>query len=249
MEQRFFLGEIFKMLSKRKSQIIIFSFIGLMLAGLYTFFFVSPTYESTSKIVVNQQQNTNQTITSTDIQTNLSLINTYQSIIKEPFILEEVIRQTKSDLTVEQLRGMIAVSTEANSLVFGVTINQRNPYMAAELANTVATTFQQKIGEILDVESVTILSTATPSTSPVSPNSTMNLLIGLFLGLMVGITSAYLAELTNKSVQDEKFIETLGWTNLGSILEMSASEINESRLLKDTVVQRAKADRVIRRIV
>ena len=124
MEQRFFLGEIFKMLSKRKSQIIIFSFIGLMLAGLYTFFFVSPTYESTSKIVVNQQQNTNQTITSTDIQTNLSLINTYQSIIKEPIILEEVIRQTKSDLTVEQLRGMIAVSTEANSLVFGITINR-----------------------------------------------------------------------------------------------------------------------------
>ena len=34
MEQRFFLGEIFKMLSKRKSQIIIFSFFGLMIAGL-----------------------------------------------------------------------------------------------------------------------------------------------------------------------------------------------------------------------
>jgi len=249
MEQRFFLGEIFKMLSKRKSQIIICSFIGLLLTGVYTFFFVIPTYESTSKIVVNQKQNTNQTITSTDIQTNLSLINTYQSIIKEPIILEEVIQQTKSDLTAEQLRGMIAVSTEANSLVFGITINQENPYIAAELANTVATTFQRKIGEILDVESVTILSTATPSTSPVSPNSTMNLLIGLFLGLMVGITSAYLAELTNKSVKDEKFIESLGWINLGSILEMSASEINDSRLVKDTAVQKSKTDGDMRRRV
>ena len=83
MEGRFFLSEIFSMLRKRIWQIIVAGLLGLLVAGVVTFFFVTPSYQSTSKIVVNQTQNTSEkTITNTDIQTNLNLINTYQSIIK-----------------------------------------------------------------------------------------------------------------------------------------------------------------------
>lgn len=249
MEGRFFLSEIFSMLRKRIGQIIVAGLLGLLVAGVYTFFFVTPTYSSTSKIVVNQTQNTDQALTNTDIQTNLSLINTYQSIIKEPIILEDVIQRTDSDLTVDQLKNLIRVSTETNSLVFGVNITHVNPFEAAELANAIAVVFQEKIGNILEVESVTILSTAAPSLTPISPNNPLNLLIGLFFGLMLGIVWAYLAELTNKSVKDEKFIESLGWTNLGSILEMSATEINDSRLFKDTQIQEVKTGRNKRRRV
>jgi len=77
----------------------------------------------------------------------------------------------------------------------------------------------------------------------------LNLLIGLFFGLMLGIVWAYLAELTNKSVKDEKFMEQLGWTNLGSILEMTAAEINDSRLVKDMEIQSVKTNRTKRRRV
>src|SRR5699024_6470410 len=98
------------------------------LAAAYTFFFVTPQYESTSKIVVNQTQNTGQAITNTDIQTNLNLINTYQSIIREPIILEDVIEMTDSNLTVSQLRNKITVQTQNNSLVFGVTVSDESPY-------------------------------------------------------------------------------------------------------------------------
>jgi hypothetical protein len=58
-----------------------------------------------------------------------------------------------------------------------------------------------------------------------------------------------LAELTNKSVKDEKFMEQLGWTNLGSILEMTAAEINDSRLVKDMEIQSVKTNRTKRRRV
>lgn len=110
----------------------------------YIHSFCDPTYSSTSKIVVNQTQNTDQALTNTDIQTNLSLIDTYQSIIKEPIILEDVIQRTGSDLTVDQLKNLIRVSTETNSLVFGVNITHVNPFEAAELANAIAVVFQEK---------------------------------------------------------------------------------------------------------
>lgn len=231
MEEEISLSELFAILKRHIGKIITLGLAGLILAAAYTFFFVTPQYESTSKIVVNQTQNTSQSITNTDIQTNLNLINTYQSIIKEPIILEEVINLTTSELSLGELRNKISVQTETNSLVFGVSVKDASPYIASELANATAQSFQTKIGDILEVESVTILSEATPNMKPVSPNVMLNLIIGLIIGLMIGVGLSFLLEFMDKRVKDTKIIEDLGWTNLGSVLEMSASELNESRMI------------------
>ncbi|QIK51227.1 chain-length determining protein [Jeotgalibaca porci] len=232
MGEEISLGELFAILKRHIGKIITWSLAGLVLAAAYTFFFVTPQYESTSKIVVNQTQNTSQSITNTDIQTNLNLINTYQSIIKEPIILEDVINSTGSELSLEELRNKISVQTETSSLVFGISINDASPYTASELANATAQSFQTKIGDILEVESVTILSEATPNMKPVSPNTILNLIVGLILGLMIGVGLAFLLEFMDKRVKDTKIIEDLGWTNLGSILEMTMDEVKSTRIDK-----------------
>ena len=238
MEEEISLSELFAILKRHTGKIITWGLAGLVLAAIYTFFFVTPQYESTSKIVVNQTQNTSQSITNTDIQTNLNLINTYQSIIKEPIILEDVINSTGSELSLGELRNKISVQTEANSLVFGVSVKDASPYIASDLANATAQSFQTKIGDILEVESVTILSEASPNMKPVSPNTILNLIVGLILGLMIGVGLAFLLEFMDKRVKDTKIIEDLGWTNLGSVLEMSASELNESRMIDNIRVNK-----------
>ena len=229
MEEEISLSEICSILRQRVGRIIIWSLLGLLLTGLYTFFLVTPTYQSTSKIVVNQTQNAEQAITNTDIQTNLSLINTYQGIIKEPIILQDVIANTGSEISLEQLRNKISVQTEADSLVFGVTVTNEKPYTAAELANATASSFEQKIGSILDVNSVTILSEAVANTNAVSPNTPMNLVLGLLVGMMIGVGLAFLAEFMDKTVKDERFMEQMGWVNLGAILQMSEEEVASTR--------------------
>lgn len=226
------LSELFSLLKRHLSKIILWGLIGLIFAGLYTFFLVTPQYESTSKIVVNQTQNTGHAITNTDIQTNLNLINTYQSIIREPIILEDAIRISKSDLTIGELRDKVTVQTQNNSLVFGVTVKDSNPYEAAELANATATSFEEKIGDILEVESVTILSQAVPILSAVSPNVPLNIVIGLIFGLIIGVGVAFLREYLDNTVKDSQFInEHIGWTDLGAISLMTEKE------LKDMAVQ------------
>ena len=232
MKEEISLSEIFVILKRHIGKIIIWSLVGLFFSGLYTFFFLIPQYESTSKIVVNQTQNTGQAITNNDIQTNLNLINTYQSIIKEPIILEEVLESTDSNLTIDELRDKITVQTQDNSLVFAVIVTDENPYTASDLANATANSFESKIGGILEVESVTILSQAIPSLHPVSPNKVLNLLIGLFLGLIIGVGIAFLTEFMDKRVKDSKIIEDLGLTNLGSVLEMTNDEIKATRIDK-----------------
>ena len=232
MEEEISLGEIFAILKQRLGSIIVWSLAGVLLAALYTFFLVTPSYQSTSKIVVNQTQNAEQAITNTDIQTNLSLINTYQGIIKEPIVLQDVISSTQSDLTLEEIREKLTVQTETDSLVFGITITDDNPYEAADLANATAISFEEKIGDILDVNSVTILSQAVVNPNPISPNIPMNLVLGLLVGMMIGVGLAFLTEFMDKTVKDEKFIEELGWSNLGSVMQMTDKELVATRFVQ-----------------
>lgn len=244
MKEEILLGEIFNTLKKKIGQILMWSLLGLFIASVITFFFVTPIYQSTSKIVVNQTQNASQSITNTDIQTNLSLINTYQTIIKEPIILESAIQNVGSDLSVNELKDKIIIKTEDNSLVFGIAVTDENPFVAAELANAISNTFQQKIGDILDVESVTILSTAIPNTEPISPNIALNVASGILAGLVIGVGLVFLSEMTNKTVRDDKFIESLGWTNLGSVLEMSRDEISATRINGNNLTSKPTGSRI-----
>lgn len=247
MEEEISLNELFQILKRNMGKIVIWSLAGLIFAGIYTFFFVTPQYESTSKIVVNQTQNTGQAITNTDIQTNLNLINTYQSIIREPIILEDVIVMTDSNLTVSQLRNKITVQTQNNSLVFGVTVSDESPYEAAELANATAASFEEKIGGILEVESVTILSQAMPVLSAVSPNIPLNMVIGLILGLMLGVGFAFLSEYMDNTVKGSQFInEHIGWTDLGAISLMTEKELKDMSVRHE---ERAVETRTGRRVV
>lgn len=232
MEKEISINELFSSLKRHSGKIIMWSLLGIIISAVNTLFLLVPQFESTSKIVVNQTQQNGQAITNTDIQTNLNLINTYQSIIKEPIILEDVINKTNTNLTVQELSNKLSVETENSSLVFGVKVTDENPYVASELANAIADTFQKKIGEILEVESVTILSEATPNINPVSPNIGINLAIGLILGLMIGVVISLLSDFMDQRVKDSTIIEELGWTNLGSILEMTQDEIKATRIDK-----------------
>lgn len=230
MGEEISLSELFAMLKRHISKIIIWSLAGLVLASIYTFIFVTPQYESKSTIVVNQTQNTSQTLTNTDIQTNLSLISTYQRIIKEPIILQDVIDMTESDLTVSGLRNKITVLTEDSSLVFDVIVTDASPYVSAELANAIAASFESKIGGILEVESVTILSQAEPNLNAVSPNMSLNIALGIVLGLIFGVGISFLAEFMDNTVKSSQFInENFGWTDLGIVSHMTEKEIKEMR--------------------
>lgn len=227
LEDEISLVELFNIL-KLDIHIVILWILGIFaVVAVYTFLIIEPVYQSSSRIVVSQTEVANDNLTNNDINTNLNLITTYQSIIKEPIILEEVIEKTNANETVSSLRGKISFQTESNSLVFGLVVNDDNPSMAADIANTTAEVFQEKIGDILPVESVTILSTAVADWSPVSPNIPLNLAIGSMLGAMVGIGHVFLKNILDKRVKTADIITDLGLTHLGTINEMSSKEIKE----------------------
>ena len=241
-EEEISLGEIFAIIKQRLLMIISLGILGLLISALYTFFLVTPMYNSTTQLLVNRTSDSANEIQLSDINTNVQMINTYKDIIKGPVILGDVKENVATNYTVGQLADMVTISSNTNSQVFSLTVTSAKPAEAAEIANNIAATFQTNIGEIMKVENVSIISEAVVNPNPISPNTMMNLVLGLLVGGMLGVGLAFLQHFLDRSIRDNQFItQTIGWPDLGVISEMDGDEI--ATISQHQVTETAKSRR------
>ncbi|WP_338788131.1 YveK family protein [Metabacillus sp. FJAT-53654] len=231
MEETISLKELFRTLKKRLSLIIIIAAIATATSGIVSYFLLTPIYQSSTQILVNQSKNDQQTYNPGEVQTNLQLINTYNVIIKSPAILDKVIQKEKLDMSAGALNGLITVSSEQDSQVVNITVQNEDPQTAANIANSIATTFQTEISKIMNVHNVTILTQAQlgEDPSPIKPQPVLNMAIALVVGLMAGVGLAFLLEYLDNTIKTEQDIENqLGLPVLGAITTINMDgEVNE----------------------
>lgn len=225
MEDTLVLTSIFAILKKRAFLIIGLILLGLGLMMAYTFFIVTPEFTSNTQLLVNRTTSEITGAEVNDIDKDIKMINTYKDIIKGPVILDQVRKELDTSLTTDELAKKIGIETEENSQVFSIKVTDEGPNASARLANKIATTFKNEIGNIMKVDNVTIISKAIPKSDPISPNIPLNAAVGLIGGLISGIGLAFLLELTDKTIQSDSFItEKVEWTILGSVYEISPEE-------------------------
>lgn len=191
MEETISLKELFATLRKRLALIVMITALATMTSGIISYFFITPIYQSSTQILVNQAKGDQATFQYNEIQTNLQLINTYNVIIKSPAILDKVIDRMNIDESVESLNEKITVNSEKDSQVVNISVQDEDPERAAQIANTIATVFQSEIKQIMNVDNVNILSTAEvkENPSPVKPQPVLNMAIAFVVGLMTGVGS------------------------------------------------------------
>ena len=212
MEETISLYDIFKVLKKRIVLILSITIISTLAAAIISFYVLTPIYQASTQILVNQKTSDQQNqIQTTDIQTNLQLINTYNVIIKSPVILSKVIEILDLNTTPSALSNQITVSNANNSQVVNISVQDEQAYLAVDIANTVAQVFQEEIKELMNVDNVNILSPAElpENPSPVKPNKMLNMAIALVIGLMVGVGLAFLLEYLDTTIKTEHDVEEL----------------------------------------
>lgn len=226
MEEEIEISELLTILKKNIVLIISLGLVGLILSSVYTLFIVTPQYNATTQLLVNQKNSEGSTIEATDITKNVQLINTYTELIKGPAILNGVQEMIKTDLSIKQLENKISITSPEGALVFLVTVTDADPYKAAELANAIAVTFQEEIGDIMNsIDNVAITYEAVPNLDPISPNLMLNLVIGLLVGIMLGVGISFVRVFLDKTIKDAATVyEISGWNNLGEIHEITEED-------------------------
>ena len=107
MEETISLKELFHILRKRLGMILIIAFGAAIVSAIISFFFMTPIYQSSTQILVNQKKQEGTALQIGEVQTNIQLTNTYKVIIKSPVILEQVKQKLNLNTTVQALTGKL----------------------------------------------------------------------------------------------------------------------------------------------
>lgn len=164
---------------------------------------MTPIYQSSTQILVNQKKQEGAAIQYNEVQTNVQLTNTYKVIIKSPVILEQVKEMQGLNITIQELNKKIEVVNEKDSQVVTLMAQDQDPRLARDIANTTAEVFKGEIAKIMNVDNVTVLSKAevAENQSPIKPRPMLNVAIAFVVGVMAAVGLAFLLEYLDNTVK------------------------------------------------
>ena len=211
------LGEVFHLVISKLGVIILSGILLGVLSIIGTMLFITPKYESTTKIMVLNKQDNN-TLTSADMQTSTQLTKDYAELIQSRTVLEGVIAQLNLDMTYKEMLNQVSVETSSDSRIVSISVTDEDPYTASEIANAVRDMAADHIQSVMDIEAVNVVDTANIPNEKASPSLAKNGVIGGLLGVIIAMAAVIIIYLTNDTIKVEEDVERyLGLSVLGSI--------------------------------
>ena len=191
--------------------VAVFAFLG-------TYFFIQPTYTSSTRIYVVNQADDGKNLSAQDLQAGTFLTKDYKEIITSNDVLSEVIKDEKLNMTEADLAKMISVNIPTDTRLISISVNAKTGQDAQSLANKVRDVAAEKIKKVTKVEDVTTLEDAKLPDSPSSPNIKRNVALGAVLGGFLAIVGVLVREILDDRIRRPEDIEdALGLTLLGIV--------------------------------
>jgi len=144
-------------------------------------------------------------------------VKSYAEAVTTPRVLDSAIKSLGLDQSAAQLAGSVSASAPTDTVNIRITVESDSPADAAAIANAVTESFEQVIADITrptgvaaaSQVSVSVLEEATVPNQPVSPNTQLNLAVGLILGLVVGLGVALLRETLDTRIRGERDVSAI----------------------------------------
>ena len=242
------LKEIFMYLYNHLYVLIVSAFIGAMLLYLVSSIVLTKEYVSSTRIYVLNQQD-QQTVTYTDLQTGTQLTKDYAKLVTSRTVTAQVIAdldlqnkyEDMREITPDELAEMITVETLTDTRVIQISITDVSPTRAQDIANAVRVAASERIYEVMEIEAVNVVDTASLPEEPSSPNTLKNTAIGGVLGLVVAAAVYVLVFLLDDTIKTPDDVEKyLGLSVLASI---PYDEEADTAVLRKRMNKRKKKNR------
>ena len=204
---------------EKKVLIVLVTLIFTAVSLAVSIFLVTPQYSSTTKVyVVNQTKDEKKAITTQDVQLGSLLVKDYKEIILSNKVMEEAAEKSGTDLTAKELAKKVSVEAPKDTRIISITVQDKDPQVASELANIVKEVSADQIKEVTKIDDVTTLEEAKAANSPSSPNIPRNGILATALGFILAVAGVVLFELLDDRVKRAEDIEeTMGLVLLGVV--------------------------------
>ena len=209
------LKELFEIFWHKKEQIILIVLIFMVIGIIYTVGFTTPMYSSSTTLVLagtenssNPDDQTTETITTTDLTINSKLVATYSELVKSKNILGQVIANLGIPVDEDELRKNVQVTSVEDTELIEITVSNENPEYAAKIANEIANVFKEKIaGEIYKINNVYIVDEATVEDEPSNINHMKDVAIFTVMGVVIAVMYVLIANMLDTTVKTQEDIE------------------------------------------
>ena len=211
------LKELFFELLNNWLMIGISTILVALIAFCISKFIMVPQYTSTSQLYVFTKSTSITNLT--DLQTSTNLTNDYKVVVTGRPVLEQVIENLKlQDETYASLSDRVAVNNPSNSRILEITVTDPNPQLAKKIADEIADVSGAFISEKMDQDPPSVLQYGYVSQNPVSPNTTMNTVLGAAIGAFLAMAIVIISYLLNDTIMTADDIERkLGMHVLGTL--------------------------------
>ena len=183
-------------------------------------FLITPQYEASALMIVNTRQDTTSNVTSDQINSATKLVSTYSIILKSDTVLNQVIQNLGLSLDYQHLAERVTVSAVDDTQVMKVTVTSDNPEWARQVCEQITQISPDVILEAVEAGSVKVISNASISPEPVSPNVSRNTALGAVAGLVISVGIVFLMVLLDNKINNEEDVSKyLDLTVVGVIPE------------------------------
>lgn len=219
------LKELLNIFWSRRLYILVIVAIFIVIGVIYSYIFVTPKYQSATTIILAKSStsstgnNSGDTITTTDLTLNQKLVSTYTELIKSKNILSEVISNLKIQKTEADLKNNITVSAVKDTDLIKITVADVKPEVAQKIASEIADIFIEKVANgVYNINNVQVWDKAEVPTSPYNVNHLKDLVIFAFIGVVIAVIYALIANMLDTSVKNKEDVEKkIGLSVLTSI--------------------------------
>lgn len=207
------LKELISVFWNKKILIISVTIIFIVIGAIYTFAFKTPMYSSSTTLVLAMSETTSSettnSITSTDVNLNSSLVSTYSKIVESNEVLREVISNLGIDESEESLKDNIDVSAVDDTEIIEITVSHENAVYAAKIANEIASVFSEKVNEIYNINNVYVLDEAEVENSPSNINHAKDIIVFALIGVVLAFVYVFILNLLDDTVKTPEEIEKI----------------------------------------
>lgn len=140
----------------------------------------------------------------------------YVKTVGSPVVLQPVIDSLGLNLTSNELAAHVKASSEVNTVLINISVEDNSPVQAAAIAQAVAGSLINAIDALEKPKtggsspvSLSVIKPAVAPVGPTSPNTRVNLVLGLLVGLGLGVGAAVLRTTLDTRIRGEEDLRSV----------------------------------------
>lgn len=221
--------------------------IGLLVAGAVSLL-IPPKYKAETKLFVALQNSGSVSELQQGNVFTQARVQSYVETVSTPVVLQPVIDGLGLEESSSSLASRITATSDPKTVLIRISVTDSSAIEAAAIAQSVGNslvnaveTLEKPARSDISPVKLSIVTPATATSTPVSPNVRLNLVLGLLAGLVAGIAIVFLRKVLDTRIRGEIDLRRL--TDLPVLGGISFdSDASKKPLLTQAAIQSPRAE-------